>query len=260
MWQACIVSYPTELVFADDRLVAVSKPSGLSLATSRRDGVTAVARILDSMDPHQRLAWGLAVEGLWLVHRLDVGTSGLVLLARDPEHHRRLVRALSEHQIEKTYLALVWGTPRPAVGTYAWRLAPDTRDRRRMRADEGGKAASSGYRVLASAPHVSLVELHPHTGRTHQLRVHLARAGHPVVGDDLYGGPRHHGVHDTALRRRLAPDHTFLHAWRLALPALGHVPALALSAPLPADFAETLAALGGRVATVARDAGLLEVE
>lgn len=212
------------------------------------------------ISPGERASWGIDPRDLWLVHRLDVGTSGLVLLARDAEHHRLLARALADRRIEKTYLALVWGSPRPVAGEYTWPLAPDARDRRRMRVAEGGKSASSGYRVLAAAPHVSLVELTPHTGRTHQLRVHLAHAGHPVVGDDLYGGPRHRGVRDARLRRHLAPGHTFLHAWRLALPALANQPPLVLAAPLPADFAEALAALGGRVAAVAREAGLLHVE
>ncbi|MBP1602659.1 MAG: RluA family pseudouridine synthase, partial [Acidobacteria bacterium] len=113
-----------------------------------------------------------------LVHRLDVGTSGLVMLARDQETHRLLSRELSERRVEKTYLALVWGHPRPRLGRYDWPLAPDRRDRRKMRVDPGGSPAATRYRTVADASHVSLVELSPETGRTHQLRVHLARAGH----------------------------------------------------------------------------------
>ena len=237
--------------------MAINKPSGLSLSTSRKDPSTAVARILATIPSTDRDAWGLEAEALWLVHRLDVGTSGLVLLARDAEHHRDLVRALVERRVEKTYLALVWGSPRPPAGAYTWPLAPDTRDRRRMQVDASGKPATSAYRVLASAPHVSLVELGPRTGRTHQLRVHLAHAGHPVVGDDLYGGPRQRGVRNLSLRRHLSPDHTFLHAWRLALPALGTRPPLVLTAPLPSDFAAALAAIGGQVAAAAEARGLL---
>lgn len=204
-----------------------------------------------------REAWGLDPGELWLVHRLDVGTSGLVLLARDPGTHRALVAALANRRVGKTYAALVWGRPRPARGEYAWPLAPDTRDRRRMRVSAHGKPALSTYRVLASAPHVSLVELSPRTGRTHQLRVHLSHAGHPVVGDDLYGGPRHRAIRDPGLRRLLAPDHTFLHAWRLSLPALEGEPPLLLAAPPPEDFALALAALGGRLEEAARQFGLL---
>ena len=248
------------MIFSDDRLVAFNKPPGLSLATSRNKPDDAVSRLTEILSQEDRKVWGVDAQSLWLVHRLDIGTSGLVLVARDAEYHRLLVSAFADRRIEKTYLALVWGSPRPAVGGYAWPLAPDVRDRRRMRVADGGKLASSSYRVLATAPHVSLVELVPHTGRTHQLRVHLAHAGHPVVGDDLYGGPRHRGVRDARLRRHLAPGHTLLHAWRLALPALANQPPLVLAAPLPTDFAAALAELGGRISAVAREAGLVHLE
>jgi 23S rRNA pseudouridine1911/1915/1917 synthase len=250
------------LVFADYRLVAINKPSGLSLATSRATSETAVERLLSALPRVDREAWGLEADGLWLVHRLDVGTSGLVLLARDPQTHRALTQAITGRRIEKTYLALVWGTPRPRAGELDGPLGPDRSDRRRMRVAVDGKPARSGYTVLASAPHVALVALEAHTGRTHQLRVHLAHAGHPIVGDDLYGGPRHHGVRDDSKRRLLAPDHPFLHAWRLALPPIsGPEPArtsgLVLTATLPADFAAALQGLGEEVLAAARASGLL---
>jgi 23S rRNA-/tRNA-specific pseudouridylate synthase len=107
--------------------------------------------------------------------------------------------------------------------------------------DGAGRAARSDYRVLATAPHVAAVALWPRTGRTHQLRVHLAAAGHPIVGDDLYGGPRHRAVRDAGLRRALAPERALLHAWRLDVPGL--VPAR-FEAPVPGDFAAALAAAG----------------
>jgi 23S rRNA-/tRNA-specific pseudouridylate synthase len=90
---------------------------------------------------------------------------------------------------------------------------------------------------------VALVRLAPATGRTHQLRVHLAHAGHPIVGDDLYGGPRHRAVRDAALRILLDPGRPLLHAWRLHLPETALSPELIVSAPLPADLAAVLAAL-----------------
>jgi 23S rRNA pseudouridine1911/1915/1917 synthase len=98
--------------------------------------------------------------------------------------------------------------------------------------------------MIGRAPHVALVHATPETGRTHQIRVHLAALGHPIVGDDLYGGPRHRGVRDLRTRALLAPDHPFLHAWRLSLPASECTPEIILTAPLPADFAAALAALG----------------
>lgn len=259
--QAGLVGATATLVFADHRLVVVNKPPGLSLATSRAISTSAVERLLAALPATEREAWGLAPDGLWLVHRLDVGTSGLVLLARDPDTHRALTEAIAGHGVEKTYLALVWGHPRPRAGELVGRIGPDPSDRRRMRVADGGKPARSGYRVVAEVPHVTLVALRAYTGRTHQLRVHLAHAGHPIVGDDLYGGPRHHGVRDPRRRLLLAPDHPFLHAWRLALPPLSGqasrgVSELVLTAPLPADFEAAIEGLGDPLLTAARAEGI----
>ncbi|MCU0223984.1 MAG: RNA pseudouridine synthase [Acidobacteria bacterium] len=225
------------LLFADERLVALDKPAGLSLATPPRDPGAAVRRLVEALPAAVRREEALDPDALHLVHRLDVGTTGVVLLARDAATHRALAAALGGRRIGKLYLALCWGHPRPRDGRYDAPLGPDRADRRKMRVDPAGRPAATRYRVLAAPPHAALVELRPETGRTHQIRVHLAQAGHPIVGDDFYGGPRHRGVRDAVLRAALAPDHTFLHAWRLELPdELGPV----ITAPLPADFAAAL--------------------
>jgi len=235
---------PATIVYADARLVALDKPAGLSLATRRAEPDAAVRRLLAEIPSPERAAWGLAAEGLWLVHRLDVGTSGLVLLARDHEAHRELVAAFAARGVGKSYLALVWGHPRPSVGTWDEPLAPDRRDRRRMRADPAGRRAATAYSTLARARHVALLYVQPATGRTHQIRVHAAHAGHPIVGDDLYGGPRHRAVRDPELRAALSPPHTLLHAWRLHLPATKATPELVLEAPPPPLFRAALERLG----------------
>lgn len=242
MWHASPVL--ATIVYAGDRLVAVNKPAGVSLATRRAEPHAAVARLLATLPEAERLPYGLAPENLFLVHRLDVGTSGLVVLARDSEAHRDLVRAFAERHVTRLYLALVWGCPRPHRGTWEWPLGPDRSDRRRMRVDDAGRRSVTGFELIARAPHVSLLRLEPATGRTHQLRVHLAHAGHPIVGDDLYGGPRHRAVRDGALRSILAPSHPFLHAWLLHLPPTPSTPELVLTAPPPADFAAALDTLG----------------
>jgi|CXWL01.1.fsa_nt_gi 23S rRNA pseudouridine1911/1915/1917 synthase len=233
---------PARLLHLDDAVAAVAKPAGLSLATPQRDPGAAVARLLGALSAADRTR--LTGSEPHLVHRLDVGTSGVVLLARTADAHRGLVAAFGERRVAKTYLALVWGHPRPREGRFDAALGPDHEDRRRMRVDAAGRHAATRYRVVAVAPHVALVELAPETGRTHQIRVHLAHAGHPVVGDDLYGGPRHHGIRDVELRDALAPPHTFLHAWRLTLPAPPLATALAIVAPLPNAFVAALVALG----------------
>jgi 23S rRNA pseudouridine1911/1915/1917 synthase len=233
------------VLWDDGRLLVVSKPPGVSLATRRSAPGQAVARLLGAMPAAERAEHGLDPGSLWLVHRLDVGTSGVLLLARDEETHRCLAGLLAARLVGKEYLALVWGHPKPAAGEMALPLGPDRADRRRMRvAREDGRPALTRYRVVGRAPGVALVHATPATGRTHQIRVHLAAIGHPVVGDDLYGGPRHHGVRDPRVRALLAPDHPFLHAWRVSLPRSECTPELILTAPLPADFAAALAALG----------------
>ena len=232
------------LLFAGDRIVAIDKPAGVSLATRRREPGAAIERLLAALPEAVRDEHGLAPDTLLLVHRLDISTSGAVLLARDEEAHRTLVRAFSQRRVAKTYLALVWGHPRPPQGRWSWPLGPDRRDRRRMVVSTDGRAAVTDYFVERRVPYVSLVRLAPATGRTHQLRVHLAHAGHPIVGDDLYGGPRHRTVRDVELRRLLDPGRPLLHAWRLHLPETDAGPELILTAPIPADLASALAALG----------------
>ena len=229
------------LVYLDERLAVVNKPAGLSLATSRVDPHATARRLIESL-PKEESA-GLETGPLWLVHRLDAGTTGLVLVARDEQTHRELSQQLGRRLIDKVYLALVWGHPRPPAGTYQWPIGPDRRDRRRMRVDALGQEAVTGYRVIATAPHVALLELHPRTGRTHQLRVHLSRAGHWIVGDDLYGGARHRGVKQPYIRGLLNPPHLLLHAWRLELPESSSMSARRFEAPLPDHFNRVLEAL-----------------
>jgi RluA family pseudouridine synthase len=223
-------------------VLALWKPPGVSLKTPPSRPGEAIARLLGSLSALDRDSYGWGE--LYLVHRLDVGTSGVVILARDEDMHRELVRAFAERRVEKTYLAWVWGHPRPRQGRLDAALGPDRSDRRRMKVDPQGRAAATRYRVLAAPRHVALVALSPETGRTHQIRVHLAAAGHPVVGDDLYGGPRHHGLHHPTLREALSPDHTLLHAWRLALPSPPLSTPLIVTAPWDDAFATVARAAG----------------
>jgi 23S rRNA pseudouridine1911/1915/1917 synthase len=238
---------PAGLIFLGDRFAAIDKPPGLSLRTSSRDPHGAARGLIDALRFRDRELF--AGREPRLVHRLDESTSGLVLVALDADLHRELVARFAERRVEKRYLALVWGHPRPAAGSWNARLGPDKKDRRRMKVDPEGRPALTDYRILAKAPHVALLELVPHTGRTHQLRVHLAAAGHPIVGDDLYGGPREHGVRAPALRSALAPGRALLHAFRLRIPGLDPE---SFEAPLPADFEAALAACKISLAFFAR--------
>lgn len=240
---AALKGESSRLVHLGDRLAVIAKPAGLSLATPRADPGLAARRLVAALGEEERFL--LDGRELHLVHRLDEPTSGLVVVALDAEMHAELARRFASRQVTKLYLAIVWGRPRPRSGAWREPLGPDRADRRRMKVEPDGRPAETEWLVVDAAPYVSLVALWPRTGRTHQLRVHLAHAGHPIVGDDLYGGPRHRGVRDPVLRAELAVGRAMLHAWRLDLQT-GEPSRF--EAPLPEDFRVACAAAGLRLA------------
>ena len=219
-------------LFESADVVALDKPAGVSMATSTREeksAARAVARLLEACgeDPDERLL---------LVHRLDVGTSGVVLFAKSDAAHRALSRAFQSRGAKKTYRALAWGHPVPAKGVYEDPLGRDPKDGRKMKVVRaGGKSAVTRYETLARLPSIADLRLFPETGRTHQIRVHLSAHGHPIVGDDLYGGAtRWHGVRDAERRRALAAvSRPLLHAERIVIEEMG----VDVSAPLTEDYA-----------------------
>jgi 23S rRNA pseudouridine1911/1915/1917 synthase len=228
------------ILFENDDVVALDKPTGVSLATSSRadkSASAAVERLLSSCKEAAR-------PGLLLVHRLDLPTTGVVLLARSDAAHRALSRAFQSGGARKTYRALVWGHPVPARGAWTEPIGRDPKDGRKTKVRADGKRAVTNYRSLSRAPSVADLELLPETGRTHQIRVHAAAHGHPLVGDDLYGGAtRWRGVRDPILRAALARvDRPLLHAARVEIPEL----ALDVSAPLPEDYEAVLEVLTTR--------------
>jgi|YelNatPaOPRAMG01_1025707.scaffolds.fasta_scaffold15905_4 23S rRNA pseudouridine1911/1915/1917 synthase len=233
------------ILYEDDHLLAISKPAGLSLATPAREEGAAVRRLLETLPAAHRRRARSGDGGPWLLHRLDVSTSGVVLLARGLEARRLYSGLLSGGEAHKSYLAIAWGRFDPPEGRLEWPLGPDRSDRRRMAVDPGGKRAVTLYRTLQACAEASLLEFRLETGRTHQIRVHASAAGHPLLGDDLYGRLRDvpAGV-STARRRALQPGRCLLHAFALSLPATDLGPALTLAAPLPEDFAHTCRLLG----------------
>jgi tRNA pseudouridine32 synthase/23S rRNA pseudouridine746 synthase len=159
-------------------LLVADKPSGLLCQPGRGP------ELADSLLTRLRAQWPTAQ----LVHRLDRDTSGLVLLALEPELHRALSRLFAERLIQKTYRADVVGVPAQPGGAIELPLARHSRQPPRYGPDPAGKAAHTDWRLLAACGSWSRLELRPYTGRSHQLRAHLTAIGHPILGDPLYGG------------------------------------------------------------------------
>jgi 23S rRNA pseudouridine1911/1915/1917 synthase len=218
-----------EIVHEDGWLVAINKPPGIASQPPRErhpGELTAQEAVA------LQLGWrdGQRAE-LLLFHRLDRITSGLLLLARHHNAARALARAWGEGMAEKTYLAVVRGDPGAAPLAIARAIGRDQFRPGRFRTDRDGKPARTEVVRLAAAGDLALVRARPLTGRSHQVRVHLAELGFPVAGDRLYG----------AGSRMPRP---FLHAWRLALPHPRDGATLRLEAPLPADMLAFLEAHG----------------
>jgi 23S rRNA pseudouridine1911/1915/1917 synthase len=215
----------SRLVYADQELVAVDKPAGVpSQPTLTSDQGTLpdlVARLL-----------GAPVT---LVHRLDRDTSGVTVLARSAAAAAALAEAFRTGTPEKTYLALCARSPAPPDGRIDAPLGKDPARAGLRRVDRGGDAAATRYRTLRHGPLAALVEARPETGRTHQIRVHLAHLGAPLLGDPRYGGPRRVG--------EVAIPRVMLHARRLEIDHPTTGARLVLEAPVPEDFGAIEAAL-----------------
>ena len=224
---------PVDLRYRDEHLVVVAKPAGLPThpTENRRTG-TLVNRLLGMGIPLAP-AGGPLRPGI--VHRLDAGTSGLLVIASDDETHAALAAMFAAHRADRRYLALVRG----AVSHDRFEVdAPLGRRGARIRVDAtGGRSAATGFEVRERFARATLLEAVPKTGRTHQIRVHLAAVGHPILGDARYGG----GGDDA---RALGLRRPFLHAWRIAFDHPWTGARIELDEPLPEDLGEALRRVG----------------
>ncbi|HET9234484.1 MAG TPA: RluA family pseudouridine synthase [Candidatus Eisenbacteria bacterium] len=179
--------HPFEILHEDAALLVVAKPAGLAVHPGAgRPGGTLVNALLARKIPLSPIG---APFRPGIVHRLDLGTSGLMLVAKEAEAHRALSEALARREITRRYWALLWGRIAVAEGSISGALARSRADRRRMRVvARGGREAVTHYRVLWSADSWTAVDLRLETGRTHQIRAHWKHLGHPVFGDPDYGG------------------------------------------------------------------------
>lgn len=224
---------PLRIVYEDDDLLVVDKPASLAVHPSPGHSSHTLVNAVLAHCPNLSGVGGERRPGI--VHRLDKDTSGLIIVAKHDAAHLSLSRQLKERKVEKTYVALVEGRIDPPQGVIDAPIARDPRHRKRMAVVRGGRAAHTRYRLLREVDGHSLVEVRPETGRTHQIRVHLASIGHPLVADVVYG---------RAKATAPAPRQ-FLHAQRLAFrhPRTGE--RLELEAPLPEDLSRALAELEG---------------
>lgn len=226
-------SVPLDVIFENDDLLIVNKPAGMVVHPAvGHDRGTLVHAVL-SHAPDIQGVGGEIRPGV--VHRLDKDTSGLIVLAKNDAAHQALQRAFKERSVVKKYLALVDGHPPTPEGRVEAPIGRDPRHRQRMgvTAESRGRPAVSEFWTREAYPAHALLEVEPHTGRTHQIRVHLAFVGCPVVGDRVYGHKR----------PSLAADRQMLHAWRLKFRLPGADEPREFEAPLPPDFGALLADL-----------------
>ncbi len=218
---------PTDLIlYKDDAILVVNKPAGIPVHAGSGGGQT-----LEDFFPQLQLD---AKAPPHLAHRLDRDTSGCLILGRNKQALRQLGRLFEQGRIHKVYWALVQGIPEKKQGRIDLPLAKQTQEKHRwhMQVDSQGQEAITDYQVLGIFPEGAWLALRPKTGRTHQLRVHCAAMGWPIIGDRFYGAGHEE---DTPL---------MLHARRLTIPLYPDQPALVIEAPPPAGMAMQLEKAG----------------
>ncbi len=240
---------PLAVVHQDRALFVINKPAGMVVHPGAGNARHTLQNALLALDPKLAL-----VPRAGLVHRLDKDTSGLLVVARTPEAHARLVAALAEREIERTYLAICRGSM-TGGGTVDTPIGRHRTQRTRMTVRSDGREAITHYRIVKRYRDHTFVRVQLETGRTHQIRVHLAHIGYPIIGDPVYGGRRRlpAGCGPALAASLGAFPRQALHAARLALahPLTGRK--LEWETPIPEDMAGLLAALD-------EDRGIVELE
>ena len=231
---------PLEIVFEDEHLLVVDKPAGLVVhpAAGNLDG-TLVNALLHHCAGRLSGIGGVARPGI--VHRIDKDTSGLLVVAKNDQAHEGLAKQFAAHSVDRRYLAIVSGVPAMSSGSVDAPLARSATNRKKIAIVARGKRAVTHWRRLQTLRGAALVECRLETGRTHQVRVHMASIGHPLVGDPVYGrSGKSHG----RLLKELQFERQALHAAELGFthPVTKH--RLSFSSPVPADMQELFNALG----------------
>ncbi len=242
---------PLNVIYEDDHLAVVDKPAGMVVHPGAGVSRGTLVHALVHRYPSIEGVGGVRRPGL--VHRLDKDTSGLMVVAKTETSYHRLVAALAARTLKRTYSALVWGEPGDTAGVLEAPIGRDPRHRQRMAVvTRGGKPARTRFRVEERFGIAALLRVELDTGRTHQIRVHLAWAGHPVVGDPVYGGRAKMRLSESHLQRNLARElldglgRQGLHAAELEFqhPVTGAP--LHLQSPLPEELLQALRLLRAR--------------
>jgi 23S rRNA pseudouridine1911/1915/1917 synthase len=233
---------PLTVLYEDADVVVIDKPAGLVVhpAAGHADQTLVNALLF-----HVKDLSGVGGElRPGIVHRLDKDTSGVMIVAKHDEAHRKLTANWNSDRVRKEYVALVYGTPASERGTVEAPIGRDPRDRKKMAVVADGRPAVTDYEVAERLRYASLVRCRLRTGRTHQIRVHMKHLGHPIVGDPLYSGPQWRGIPDKRVQKVLSSlERQMLHAVRIVFehPSTGAVESV--EAPVPGDMLAVLAAL-----------------
>ncbi len=225
---------PLDVVYEDEVMLVVNKPAGMVVHPAVGHPSGTLVNALLAYCPAVADVGGLERAGI--VHRLDKDTSGVIVVAKDEETRTALQRLFKRRRVDKTYLALVEDRIEPREGIIEAPIGRDKRNRKRMAVVRSGREAYTAYRVREYVGDYSLLEVRPRTGRTHQVRVHLAWIGYPIVGDAVYG----------RRRQELLRDRFFLHAARLEFEHPSSGEKLVVEAPLPQELRGVLRQLRRR--------------
>ena len=229
---------PLKVLYEDADLIVVNKPPGLVVHPAAGHRAHTLVNALLHHCRGQLSGVG-GVERPGIVHRLDGDTSGCIVAAKRDQAHRSLQAQFKARTVAKLYLALVWGVPKRSSGFIEGAIGRSSSDRKKMRiVSHGGREAITEFEVVKVFGEVSMVRCTLHTGRTHQIRVHLAAMGHPIVGDRVYGGARKHPLAKLAGRQ-------MLHAQTLAFDHPRTHKRLEFIAPVPQDMAALIRQLEG---------------
>ena len=227
---------PLAIVFEDEYLLVVNKAAGMVVHPAPGNWSGTLVNAL--MGRGGELSPGSSPDRAGIVHRLDKETSGLLIVAKTERAHRILSSAIAARRVKRRYAVMIWGHLAGDALTIEKPLARDPRDRKRMAIVNNGRQAKTDFVRLARFGPGDLLRAHLHTGRTHQIRVHLASVGHPVMGDDVYGGG---GGRRTV---GLAPKRHFLHAaWLQMNHPITGTP-MDIRSPLPDDLKASLRVIG----------------